>query len=112
MSTPDYTMAFTPEALQQLKDLYGYITDAVSPLVAQRYTDAIVAYCESLQNSPMRGAHRDDIRPGLRITNYKGRAVIAFDISAKHVTVIGIFYSGYDYESALGLTEPDPDITQ
>ncbi len=51
---------------------------------------------------------RDDVRPGLRITNYRGRTVIAFrgDDTARRVSVLGIFYGGQDYETALSL-EPD-----
>jgi plasmid stabilization system protein ParE len=60
-----------------------------------------VTYCETLQTFPLRGTRRDDIRPGLRITNYKGRAVIAFDVSNEQVSVIGVFYGGQDYASTL-----------
>ncbi len=44
---------------------------------------------------------RDDVRPGLRIANYKKRAVIAFDVDAEQVSILGIFYGGQDYESIL-----------
>ncbi len=44
---------------------------------------------------------RDDVRPGLRITNYKKRAVIAFDVDAEQVSIIGVFYGGQDYETIL-----------
>ena len=44
---------------------------------------------------------RDDIRPGLRITNYRGRVAIAFDVSGEQVSILGIFYGGQDYESIL-----------
>lgn len=97
-----YQIVFTPEALEQLEALYSYIAVAAAPDVAHRYTNAIVTYCEGLQNSPLRGTRRDDIRPGLRITNYKGRAVIAFDVSDERVSIIGVFYGGQDYESDLG----------
>lgn len=96
-----YTIQFSPEAEQQLAALYRYIATAASPVVAERYTNAIAEYCESLQTSPHRGTRRDDVRPGLRITNYKGRAVIAFDVVADTVTIVGVFYGGQDYESAL-----------
>ena len=41
--------------------------------------------------------------PGLRITNHRGRAVIAFmvDERLRTVSVIGVFYGGQDYESVL-----------
>lgn len=96
-----YTVVFTPEAEEQLIALYRYVAHAASPEIAQRYTGAIVAYCEGLQAFPHRSNRRDDIRPGLRITNYKGRTVIAFDVAAGLVSIIGVFYGGQDYETLL-----------
>lgn len=96
-----YTVIFTPEALEQLAALYHYIADATSPEIAERYTSAIVTYCESLTTFPIRGNRRDDIRSGLRITNYKKRTVIAFDVDAELVSIIGVFYGGQDYAAVL-----------
>ena len=96
-----HTVVFTPEAEEQLANLYRYIAVAASPQIAERYTSAIVNYCQGLQTFPHRGRRRDDIRPGLRITNYQGRAVIAFDVDAERVSIIGVFYGGQDYETAL-----------
>ena len=97
-----YQVVFSPQALEQLAALYHYIAVAASPDVAQRYTEAIVEYCETLHTFPLRGSKRDDIRPGLRVTNYKGRTVIAFDVSGALVSVIGIFYGGQHYKNTLG----------
>ncbi|MDY0014352.1 MAG: type II toxin-antitoxin system RelE/ParE family toxin [Rhodocyclaceae bacterium] len=96
-----YRVVFSPEAEEQLAALYRYIAAAASPDIAARYTEAIVTYCESLQTFPHRGTKRDDIRPGLRITNHKKRAVIAFDVDAEMVSIIGIFYGGQDYKTVL-----------
>lgn len=96
-----YTVVFTPEAQEQLAALYHYIAVAASPEIAERYTDAIVTYCEGLHTFPLRGTCRDDIRPGLRITHYKKRAVIAFVVDAELVSIIAVFYGGQDYESDL-----------
>ena len=96
-----YRVVFSPEAEEQLVALYGYIAAAASPDVAARYTEAIVSYCESLNAFPYRGAMRDDVRPGLRITNYKKRTVIAFDVNTEQVSIIGVFYGGQDYETIL-----------
>jgi|SRR5664280_3008073 plasmid stabilization system protein ParE len=94
-----YTVIFTPEAEEQLAALYRYIAIAASPNIADRYTSAIVAYCEGLNTFPHRGTCRDDIRQGLRVTNYKGRTVIAYDVTAELVSIIGVFYGGQDYET-------------
>lgn len=96
-----YEVVFTPEAQEQMAALYGYIAVAASPVVAERYTSAIMEYCETLRTSPLRGTKRNDIRPGLRITNYKGRAVVAFTVERDHVSIIGVYYGGQDYASAL-----------
>ena len=96
-----HRVVFSPQAQEQLVELYRYIADAASPATAARYTEAIVSYCESLHKFPLRGTMRDDVRPGLRITNYKKRAVIAFAVDAQTVSIVGVFYGGQDYETLL-----------
>ena len=96
-----YRVVFTPQAQEQLLALSAYVTEAASTLVAERFTDAIIAYCESLSSFALRGARRDDIRPGLRITNYRGGTTIAFAVEDTQVTIVGIYYGGMDYESLL-----------
>ena len=96
-----YRVVFSLEVQEQLTELYRYIAEAASPDIAAQYTEAIVSYCESLRTFPLRGTRRDDVRPGLRITNYKKRAVIAFDVDADVVSIIGVFYGGQNYETIL-----------
>lgn len=96
-----YLVKFSPEAMEQLADLYQYIAFEASPEIALGYTEAIVNYCENLCIFPLRGTARDDVRPGLRVTNYKKRAVIAFAVEKDLVYIVGIFYGGQDYESRL-----------
>jgi len=96
-----YSVVFTPEAEEQLARLYHYIADHGSPKIAERYTSAIIGYCEGMRTVPHRGTRRDDIRPGLRITHYKGRAIIAFAVEAEQISIIWVFYGGRDYEEAL-----------
>ena len=96
-----YRVVFSPESEEQLAKLEGYIAAAASPTIAANYTDAIITYCESLCTFPLRGTKRDDIRPGLRITNYRGRTAIAFEVSGNTVSIIGVFYGGQDYEARL-----------
>jgi toxin ParE1/3/4 len=96
-----YRVVFTPEAEEQLTALYRYIAKAASLDIAARYTEAIVRYCEGLHAFPHRGTMRDDVRIGLRITNYKKRTVIAFVIDDALISIIGVFYGGQDYETSL-----------
>jgi len=107
-----YRVVFTPEAMAQLEALYRYVAQAAGADVASRYTNAIVTYCESLHTFPLRGMRRDDISPGLRISNYKKRAVIAFAVEAEEVSVIGMYYGGQDYESVLQWEQGSDDSGQ
>jgi toxin ParE1/3/4 len=56
----------------------------------------------------------DDIRPGLRITNYRKRAVIAFEVddALARVSILGVYYGGRDFERALGGSEDDSENEQ
>lgn len=105
-----YSVVFAPQAEDDLVEILEYIHEQGSAAGAARYTEAIVAYCETLSTFPHRGTQRSDIRPGLRITNYRRRAVIAFEVNdmTRVVSVLGVFYGGRDFESALiGDNEPD-----
>ncbi|MCL4783409.1 MAG: type II toxin-antitoxin system RelE/ParE family toxin [Bryobacterales bacterium] len=98
-----YTVVFSPRARDQIIALNAYIAETASPRIADRYTDAIASFCFSLATFPERGTRRDDIRPGVRVTNYRKRSVIAFtvDTQAEQETILGVFYGGQDYEAAL-----------
>jgi len=97
---------FTPEAEEQLAKRYRDIAEYGSREIALSYTNAVVDYCEGLQVAGHRGTRRDDSRPGLRITHYKGRTAIALAVEGEQVFILGVFHGGQDYESAL---RPEPD---
>ncbi len=96
-----YRVVFSPQAEEQLARLYHYIANAATPQTALLYTENIVEYCEALELFPHRGNPRDDILPGLRVTNYRKRTAIAFMVEAETVNVLGIYYGGQDYENSL-----------
>lgn len=97
-----YRVVFSPEAIERLDAIEQYIAKEASPLIAARYVNAIVDYCESLSTFPERGTKRDDLFSGLRISNYRGSAVVAFLVNSETETVaiVGVFYGGQDHESA------------
>jgi toxin ParE1/3/4 len=109
-----YTVVFAPEAEDDLVEHFEYIAEHGAPVNATRYTEAIVAYCETLTTFPHRGMPRDDIRPGLRITNYRKRAVIAFEVDdeSAQVSILGVYYGGRDFERALGASEHEAEDDQ
>ena len=92
---------FKPEAQDHLDNLYDYIADSASDDVAARYIDAIIGDCFALSNFPQRGTALDDLSPGLRSISHRRRAVIVFTIEENRVVIIGIFYFGQDWETAL-----------
>ena len=61
-----FCVRFLPEALDQLKALYGYLAEVSSPQVAAHYVEGIEAYCEGLGDFPHRGNGAGGSRPGLR----------------------------------------------
>ena len=66
-----YTVAFSPEARDRIIALSACIAETASPRIVDRYTDAVAGFCFSLATFPERGTRRDDIRPGVRVTNYR-----------------------------------------
>lgn len=101
-----FEVVFAPEAEAQLLDLYFYIAAAASPEIAANYVEAIVRQCEGLRTYPKRGSARDDVRPGLRVFGFRRRVSIAFHVSSQRVTILGIYYGGQNFESALKDLEP------
>lgn len=102
-----YRVVFAPEAQEQLAKLYRYISQEATSYTALHFTENIIDYCESLVQFPQRGNCRDDLLPGLRITNYRRRTIIAFMLYEKTVTVLGIWHGGQDYENDLSRDETD-----
>jgi len=51
---------------------------------------------------PQRGRLRDDLKPGLRVTNHKGRVSIVFEVddSNREVAIYSVHDGGQDYEAA------------
>jgi toxin ParE1/3/4 len=95
-----HRVVYAPEAEAQLVALYFQIAAAASPKIAANYTETIVSQCESLKTFPMRGARRDDIRPGLRVFGFRRRVSIALEVADGVVTILGIFYGGQNIEAA------------
>ncbi|WP_250502537.1 type II toxin-antitoxin system RelE/ParE family toxin [Caballeronia sp. AZ7_KS35] len=102
----NWRVQFAPEALNQLRRLEKRIADAGAPITAERYVDSIVDCCMKLQTFPARGVARDDLLPGLRVTHFRKRAIIAYTLDPEVVSIVGVFYGGQDYEAAL---TPDED---
>jgi toxin ParE1/3/4 len=106
LSAASYRVVFAPEARDQLAELEAKIAAAGTPQTAVKYVNAIVTFCEQLESFPFRGVPRDDLLPGLRVTHYRGRAVIAYRVTGETVAVLGVYYGGQDYPASI---QPDLD---
>jgi toxin ParE1/3/4 len=98
-------VAFSPEAQDDLFRLYDYIAAHSGADRALAYTERIMDYCNGFADLPERGARRDDLRPGLRVTGFERRVTIAFHAAAETVTILRILYGGRDLETAFGEDE-------
>lgn len=58
----NWKVRFAPEAPGQLQTLEERIAQAGAPITAERYVDAIVDFCMSLQTFAARGVARGDPR--------------------------------------------------
>ncbi|MBC8641384.1 type II toxin-antitoxin system RelE/ParE family toxin [Caballeronia sp. EK] len=101
----NWRVQFAPEALDQLQSIEERIANAGAPMTAERYVDSIVDFCVKLQTFPARGVARDDLLPGLRVTHFRKRTIIAYTVEKEVVSIVGVFYGGQDYEAALTLDE-------
>ncbi|MGQ9369587.1 type II toxin-antitoxin system RelE/ParE family toxin [Azospirillum sp. ST 5-10] len=91
-----HKVQFSPEAQNDLLEIYDCIAGKAGAARALGYVERIEQYCLRLANFPERGTARDDIRQGLRVIGFEGRATVAFHVDAGHVTILRILYAGRD----------------
>lgn len=96
-----HSVVYSPEAKQDLLDLYAYIAGRSGPDRARAYTARIEAHCMGLADFPERGSPRNDLRPGLRITGFERRVMIAFHVSFETVIIDRVLYGGREPKTAL-----------
>jgi toxin ParE1/3/4 len=104
-SAQEFEVIFSSRARLQLLELYDYIETVSYPTRAKNYVDGLLGSCNRLEILPHRGTRRDDILPGLRITHFRKRTVIAFVVLENRVEILGIFHGGRDYAAIL--RQPD-----
>lgn len=95
-----HRIVFSPEAQDDLIELYDYIAEHASPDVALAYLTRIEACCLGLATFPERGTRRDDLAPGLRTLGFERRVTIAFQVDRHAVMIARILYGGRDLGGA------------
>jgi len=91
-------VVFTPEARNDLFEIYDWIAEKASPQIAITYIVRIEAYCLGFELASERGHRCDDISPGLRIVGFERRVTIAFAADEDRVTILRLFYGGQNWE--------------
>lgn len=100
-----YRVLFTPDAERDLEAIYDYIAlEKEMPDVAWTYIQKLYKACEKLENAPLRGRNRNDLRENLRVMSVAKNAVAAFEVdeASQTVTLLNIFYGGQDYDALMG----------
>lgn len=95
-----FRVVWRQTATDDLYRLYDWIADRADPDTAFAYTSAIEAHAADLATFPERGTPRNDLAPGVRTLNFRGRTVIAYWVD-EAVEVLRIFHAGQE----LGLAE-------
>lgn len=96
-----FHVTFSRRALEQILELERYIAEASYSTRAERFIDSLIDHCQQLSTFPHRGTVRNDIRPGLRVTHFRKRTVIAFVVLESRVEILGVFHGGRDYTAIL-----------
>ena len=94
-----YEVVLSPEAQADLLDLYDWVAEQASPIVALRYIERIEDHLKGYAHAPERGHRRDDLRPGLRVAGFERRVTIAFMVEEDRTTILRLAYGGRDWES-------------
>jgi toxin ParE1/3/4 len=94
-------VVFTPEARNDLFEIYDWIAAKAGFQIAISYIERIETYCLGFELSSERGHRRDDISPGLRIVGFERRVTIAFAVNDDRVTILRLFYGGQNWEDKL-----------
>ena len=87
-------VVFSPEARDDLFELYRYVCERGAPIAALAYVERLERRCMNLADFPEQGARRDDIRPGLRVVGFERRSEIAFHVTPSAVLIDRIFHGG------------------
>lgn len=93
-------VVFSPEASEDLHELYDWIAVNASHRIAMTYLERVEAFCRRLSVGSERGHLRSDIRPGLRVLGFERRLTIAFTAEDRTVTILRVFAAGRDWERA------------
>ena len=89
-----YSVRLTDRAEADLRDIRAYLTRVASLQTARGYVDRITSFLDGLEQFPLRGSLRTEMRAGLRVIGFERRVSIAFVVSGDVVVILRILYGG------------------
>jgi len=94
----NYRVVFSPEAREDLFQIYSYIASQGFPDRAFEYICRIEEFCLSFRTFPYRGNPADQYRPGIRTVGFERRIEIAFEVTPAEVVIYRVLYGGRNLE--------------
>lgn len=94
-------VVLTPEAMDDLADIYNQIAVAGGMAVAASYIQRLRAYVNGFDIASERGTARPDLREGLRIIGFERRITITFAVFDEHVEILRFFRGGQNWEDKI-----------
>ena len=93
------TVRLRAQANQDIKDIFDWIvSESGYPQTAEKFIDRIYDACETLDEFPLKGRARNDLKQGVRTLPFERSAVIAYRVLTDEVEVLNFFYGGRDWE--------------
>jgi toxin ParE1/3/4 len=90
-------VVISPEAKQDLLDIYEWVADRASARTALAYIERIEKHCLAFDLAAKRGSLRNDVRPGLRVIGFERSLTIAFSVDETSVTILRLYRRGRNW---------------
>ncbi len=92
-------VTFRPEAQDDLERIFDRVLVVSQSIgTAEDVVRRIRSRCARIGLLPFGGRARDDLGPGLRLTNFDRSVVIAYQVKPDRVEITNLFGRGRDYE--------------
>jgi toxin ParE1/3/4 len=95
------SVVFSPEAENDIFEIYDFVSIQAGGERAVRYVNRIIEHCRKLEDFAERGTRRDDVWPGLRVIGFERRVAIAFHLVGESVIIDRVLYGGRDLSAKL-----------
>jgi toxin ParE1/3/4 len=89
---------WSPEAEEDMLEIWSYVAHEASPAFADRQLREIYERCATLESWPNAGRPRDELRTGIRsfpMASY----VIFYEIAEKNIWIVRVLHGNRDIET-------------